>query len=105
MGRGLMAVSRLGLAGALALASLVGCKTAPLEPLEPSIRTVEVKVAVPVPCPALTELGEEPSYPDTDEAIAKAATIGQLAALYAKGRAMRVQRLLEYSVARASCVF
>lgn len=95
---------RLALVIAAAI-GLGGCASTPSKPLEPSIRTVEVKVAVPVPCPALTELGEEPSYPDTDEAIAKAATIGQLAALYAKGRAMRVQRLLEYSVARASCVF
>lgn len=106
MGRGNVAAPRLGLASALlALATLAGCKTAPLEPLEPSIRTVEVKVAVPVPCPALAELGEEPSYPDTDTAIAAAETIGQLAAMYAKGRAMRVQRLLENNVAKASCIF
>lgn len=90
------------LSAALALA---GCKTPPPVDLVPSIRTVETKVAVPVPCPALAALGEEPSYPDTDEAIAAAATIGALAALYAKGRVMRVQRLAEYAVAKAGCQF
>lgn len=90
----------------VALCALAGaCATAPQVPLEPSLRSVEVKVAVPVACPALKALGEEPSYPDTDAAIAASETIGQLAALYAKGRAMRAQRLAEYAVAKAGCIF
>lgn len=92
-------------AAAALLCAATACASTRHDPPEPSIRTVEVKVAVPVPCPALTALGPEPAYPDTDEAIAASETIGQAAALYAKGRAMRVQRLLEYGVARASCVF
>lgn len=72
---------------------------------EPEIRTVEVKVAVPVPCAALEALGPEPTYPDTDAAIAEAETIGALARLYAKGRLMRTQRLAEYLSVKASCLF
>jgi hypothetical protein len=96
---------RLALIALAAAVGLGGCKTVPSKPLEASVRTVEVKVAVPVPCRALETLGPEPAYPDTDAAIAAATGIGQLAALYAKGRAMRVQRLLEYSVAKAACTF
>lgn len=87
-----------------ALLALAGCAHPKSLP-EPLVRTVTVKVATPVPCQALEALGPEPAYPDTDDAIANAATIGQLAALYAKGRAMRVQRLLEYGVAKSSCIF
>lgn len=76
-----------------------------LPPPEPTVRTVTVKEAVPVPCPALAALGAEPTYPDTPEAIDKAGNIGALAALYAKGRALRIQRLLEYGVAKAACSF
>lgn len=97
------AATWLGVAALVAL--LAGCAHHQAPPPEPVVRTVEVKVAVPVPCPALVALGEEPSYPDTDAAIAAAGTIGELAALYAKGRVMRAQRLLEYSVAKASCIF
>lgn len=90
-------------APALALA-VTACATAQSLP-EPVVRTVTVKVATPVPCPALEALGEEPPYPDTDEAVAATTTIGQVAALYVKGRLMRVQRLAEYSAARAACIF
>lgn len=86
------------------LLALAGCAAKQERP-QPVIQTVETKVAVPVPCPALAALGDEPSYPDTDEAIASAATIGELAALYAKGRVMRIQRLAEYAATKATCVF
>ena len=85
--------------------ALSACAHAPTPPLEPQIRTVEVKVPTPVPCPALERLGPEPAYPDTDAAIAAAGTIGDLAALYAAGRKLRVQRLAEYFAAKASCIF
>lgn len=88
-----------------ALALLSACAHAPATPPEPSVRVVETKVAVPVPCPALIALGGEPEYPDTDEAIAAEGTIGGLAALYAKGRVKRIQRLAEYAIAKATCVF
>lgn len=90
------------LLGALALSA---CATTPKPSLEPEVRTVEVKVPQPVPCPALERLGPEPAYPDTDAAIQAAGTIGDLAALYAAGRKLRVQRLAEYLAAKASCIF
>lgn len=91
------------LLGATALAA---CATGtPPEPLEPAVRTVEVKVAQPVPCPALAALGEEPAYPDTDEAILAAPGPAARAALYAEGRKMRVKRLAEYVAAKLGCIF
>lgn len=88
----------------LSVVALAGC-AARTPPPEPEIRTVEVKVNVPVPCEAMKSLGPEPAYADTDEAIAAAQDIGTLAKLYAKGRLQRVQRLKEYMVAKASCLF
>lgn len=90
---------------ALAAPVLAGCATTPHEPPEPVVRTVEVKVAQPVPCPALEALGPEPDYPDTDEALRNAPGVGDLAKLYAQGRLMRVQRLAEYAAAKVGCVF
>lgn len=94
----------------LALA-LAGCAAQQRRP-EPEIRTVEVKVATPVPCKALEALGAEPAYADTDAAIAEASAIkdageriAALARLYAKGRLQRIQRLKEYAVAKTSCLF
>ncbi len=108
MGKGEQAMFRVLMAvlviGALAVL-LSGCAGRPQSVPEPIVRAVTVKVATPVPCPALDALGPEPEYPDTDQAIAAAPSIGPLAALYAKGRAMRVQRLLEYATARAACAF
>lgn len=89
----------------LAAALAAGCQTTPQEPPEPVVRTVEVKVATPVPCPALAELGPEPAYPDTAEAIEAAPDIGALAQLYAQGRLLRMQRLAEYTAAKAGCIF
>lgn len=83
----------------------LGACAGPQTALQPNIHTVEVKVPTPMPCPALERLGPEPAYPDSDAVIAAAGTIGDLAALYAAGRKLRVQRLLEYSVAKASCIF
>lgn len=87
------------------LLALAACAHAPAEPVEPQVRTQTVNVAVPVPCKALVELGPEPEYPDTPEAIQQAETIADVAVLYAQGRAMRVQRLAAYAVAKAACVF
>lgn len=93
------------LVAALALA-LWGCSSGrPQTVPEPIVERVEVKVPTPVPCPALSRLGPEPAYPDTDEAIAKATSLGELAALYAMGRLKRVQRLAEYAAAKGACVF
>ena len=90
----------------LACTLLAACGGKVAKPLPvPRIEVVETKVTVPVPCPALAALGPEPTYPDTDEAIAAASTVGQLSKLYVKGRLLRAQRLAEYAVARAACTF
>lgn len=95
----------------LALA-LSGCASVPAHVAEPAIQTVTVNKEVPVPCKALEQLGAEPAYVDTDAAIATASAIpdvglrvSAMAKLYAKGRLQRVQRLQEYVVAKASCLF
>lgn len=83
---------------------LGGCKTTQPD-LQPEIVIKEVLVATPVPCRALEALGAEPVYPDTDAAIATAPNVATRAKLYVQGRTMRIQRLAEYLVARASCEF
>lgn len=87
------------------LCNLASCAAGPQIRPEPEIRTVTVKVATPVPCPALAQLGAEPSYPDTDAALQAAPDIRTLAKLYAKGRLMRMQRLAEYGAAKVACTF
>ena len=94
----LRAVVTLLAAGALA----AGCKTTPSEP---SVRVEKVYVAQPVPCPALAQLGPEPAYPDTDEAIAAAPSVGVLAQMYRAGRLLRTQRLAEFTAAVTACNF
>lgn len=89
----------------MCVVALAACASTPQPRPDPEIKTVEVKVATPVPCKALASLGPEPDYPDTDAAIKTAPSIGALAKIYAKGRLMRMQRLSEYSVAKASCLF
>ena len=100
----LQTVYRVLVAAALALAA-TACHTTPSEPPQPVVRTVEVAVQVPVPCPALDQLGPEPVYPDTADAIANADGIGELARLYATGRLMRIQRLAEYAAVKQACKF
>lgn len=82
---------------------LTGCANN-TPPPEPRIVVQEVKVPTPVPCPALEELGPEPAYPDTDEAIVAAPNIYERSKLFAVGRLMRAQRLALYVAAKASCV-
>ena len=61
-------------------------------PPEPVVRTVEIKVPVPVTCvPA--SLGEPTGYVDTDEALKSAAGPEDLFQLLAAGRIQRNQRL------------
>jgi hypothetical protein len=86
------------------LLAVAGCKTTG-EDLERPLEVREVRVQVPVPCPALAALGPEPVYADSAEAVAAAETIGQVAALYAAGRLQRGQRLAEYIAAKTACLF
>lgn len=94
-------MKRIILLAALALAGCAGS----VPPPEPIVKTVEVKVAVPTPCPALAKLGEEPSYADTDAALTASPDIFESTRLLLKGRLQRAKRLLEYSAARVACTF
>lgn len=81
-----------------------GCQIAPKSPVN-RLNVQTVQVSVPIPCPALSSLGPEPAYPDTDEAIQSARNIAERALLYATGRALRIQRLNEYQAAAKACDF
>lgn len=61
---------------------------------EPIVRTVEVRVPVPVKCvPA--GLAGEPAYPDTDAAIRAQPGPAERYQLLAAGRLLRIQRSAE----------
>ncbi len=90
----------------LAALLLSGCAgRAGLPPPEPVVVTKEVKVAVPVPCPALAKLGSEPDYADTDAALRAAPDIFEQTRLLLKGRLQRIKRTSEYAAARLACSF
>lgn len=72
------------------------CATAP----EPRIITRTVEVPISVPC-AVTVT--EPAYVDTDEAIAEAPDVFELAKLYAAGRLQRLAALAQYRAAVSGC--
>lgn len=59
---------------------------------EPIIRTVEVRVPVPQPCPMLDRLGPAPVYPDTAEALHGAPNLFERVKLLVAGRALRIGR-------------
>lgn len=71
----------------LVAGSLVGCA----HTSEPTVRTVEVKVPVVMPCPDAR--APAPAYPDTDAAIAAAIAARDLEGL---ARALLAARLLHY---------
>jgi len=79
------------------------CATTP----EPTIRTVEVKVPVPVPCKV--DVGPEPAYPDTDEALRRrdgetpTAHVVRTTPLLVAGRMLRIARDIEKSAALEAC--
>lgn len=85
-----------------ALLVITGCSTPKQQ--EPVIVTQEVKVPVPVPCKVLEQLGPEPKYQDTDEALKAAPDIFTRVQLLLIGRLQRTQRLAEYGVAKQSCL-
>lgn len=78
---------------------LVACAGGP--PPEPKIVTQEVKVSVPVKC--TPKIAPAPAYPDTDEAIAAAPDIFQLAKLYRAGRALRLPVETQLRAALKEC--
>ena len=90
-----MILRRLAPLAALPLI-LTACATAP----EPRIITRTVEVPVSVPCAVSVT---EPAYVDTDEAIAGAPNLYELAKLYAAGRLQRIGALGEYRAAVKGC--
>lgn len=77
---------------------LAACATRP----EPVIRTVEVKVPVPVSCVPVS-LRQEPSYPDTDAALKATKEGGDMLRLLAAGRLLREQWLREVRPVLKGC--
>lgn len=73
----------------MAVLLLAACATKPSEPI---IRTVEVRVPVPVAC-APADLGSAPGYPDTDAALRGAPGAAERYLLIAAGRLLRQARL------------
>lgn len=90
-----MTLRRLAPLAALPLI-LTACATAP----EPRIITRTVEVPVSVPCAVSVT---EPAYVDTDEALAGAGSVYDLAKLYRAGRLQRLAALGEYRAAVAGC--
>lgn len=88
-------MKRLAILAALALA---GCGTT--KPPEPIIRTVEVRVPVPVPC-VIDVL--EPVYSDTPEALRAAPDIFERVKLLMAGRMERAEFDNIERAARQAC--
>ncbi|MDP2008926.1 MAG: hypothetical protein Q8K11_02000 [Phenylobacterium sp.] len=61
-----------------------------------------MKVAVPVTC-VPDNLGAEPKYPDTDEAVRASPGPGDLLQLLAAGRLLRKQRAAEVEPVIRAC--
>ncbi len=88
---------------AAATLALAACATTKPTPPEPVVVIQEVKVPVPVPCKVLDAIGPEPTYPDTDAALAAAPNLFARVQLMLQGRLLRMQRLAEYGVVKSSC--
>ncbi len=84
---------------ALAALSLTACATRPVEPV---VKTVVVKVPVPVSC-ITSKLPPPKSYPDEDAAMKAAGGAADRYQLLAAGRLLRKQRLAELEPAVAAC--
>ena len=82
---------------------LTACPGTNQERPEPIIRTVEVKVPVVQPCPALTVLGLSPAYPDTDAALAAAPNLFERVKLLLAGRVLRMQREETFAAVVSAC--
>jgi hypothetical protein len=90
---------RLSLAGVIIACGLSACATP--APPEPIVRTVEVKVPIPIRC--TPSLSPAPAYPDSDTAIASTLDIFQLGQMYRAGRALRIAREAELEAALRGC--
>jgi hypothetical protein len=91
------------LAAAVAAMSLAACETPGAARPEPEPRIVTVEVPVPVPVKCTPDVGPDPVYPDTDEAIAAAPNLFERVKLVVAGRLMRIARERELSAALREC--
>lgn len=80
---------------------LASCNTAPKIAPEPVVRIVEVKVPVAIACDP--DIGPEPAYADTPEAIAAAPDIFARTVLLLAGRVQRIARDEVKSAALEEC--
>ncbi|MFS0710392.1 hypothetical protein [Brevundimonas phoenicis] len=80
-------MNRVLIVAALLLAS---CGSTPKVTPEPVVQIVEVKVPVAIPCDP--DIGPEPAYVDTPEAIALAPDIFARTVLLVAGRLQRIAR-------------
>jgi hypothetical protein len=79
---------------------LAGCAAIPVP--EPIVRTVTVEVPVFAAC-VPDNLGANPGYPDTDDALRSAAGPAERMLLMFQGRSARDQRLSEVEIALENC--
>lgn len=86
------------IAVSLTCLALAACGTT--SKLEPRIEYRDRPVPTPVPCAVNVT---EPGYVDTDEALAGAANIFELAKLYKAGRLQRLAALEDYRAAVKGC--
>lgn len=91
-------MNRVLILSALLLAS---CTSTPRPLPEPIVQTVEVKVPIAVPCDP--DIGPEPAYVDTPEAIAAAPDIFARTVLLLAGRIQRIARDEVKTAALAEC--
>lgn len=91
-------MKRALLIAALALAS---CTTKPNINPVPVVQYIETKVPVPVPCDP--DIGPEPAYVDTPEAVAAAPDIYARVVLVLAGRLQRIARDEVKSAALEEC--
>jgi hypothetical protein len=82
-----------------ALALLAGCASAPPAPAPLQVRTVEA----PIPVRCRPDLGPEPDYPDTDQALRAAPDLFARVRLLLAGRLLRIARDQQKSAALAAC--
>lgn len=90
-------IGRIALASTLLLAG--GCTKTVYKD-----RFINTETAIPVGSPCVpSNLGTEPTYPDTDEALRVAADAAERYQLTAAGRKLRIARLNELEPVVAGC--
>ncbi|QUD88064.1 hypothetical protein [Phenylobacterium montanum] len=92
-------IRKPGLIAGAAIALLAGCASTP-DVAPPSVmHTVEV----PTPVRCRPDLGPEPDYPDTDEALRAAPDLFSRVRLLLAGRMLRIARDQQKTAALAAC--